>query len=143
MKTYKIPSDVELKDIQKVPSMQNNEGVALVTTGDAGDVSEAELLKALDGKAVLFNSSRSIFIFDCSHRLWKDKTYKRNIAAGMELTKGVEKILDDSIEKYVDGTFVPEPDPVPEPEPVVEPEPSDFEVESWVPQDESTEEDDV
>jgi hypothetical protein len=30
----------------------------------------------------------------------------------------------------------------PAPESVVEPEPSDFEVESWVPQDESTEEDD-
>jgi len=50
------------------------------------------------------------------------------------------KVEDDSIEKYFDGTFVA-PEPAPEPEPVVEPEPSDFEVESWVPQDESTEED--
>ena len=40
---------------------------------------------------------------------------KKQIDAGLELTQGVEKIVDDTIEKYFDGSFIPEPEPVVEP----------------------------
>ena len=110
MKTYKIPNDVDLKDIQKVPSMENYEGLVLVTTADVGDVDELEMGKLLDGKAVVFNSSNTMFVFNCAHALWQNKTYKKQIDAGLELTQGVEKIVDDSLDKYLNGTFVVEPE---------------------------------
>lgn len=135
MKVYSIPSDVELQQVQKVPSMENYEGIVLVTIDGITQHHEIDVAKVLGGKAVVFNSSQSIFLFNCAHGLWQDKTYKRQIEAGQSLTQGVEKIVDDTIENYFDGNFVP-PAPEPEPEPVSEPEPSDFEVETWVPQDE-------
>tara|TARA_R100000329_G_scaffold13636_1_gene14379 strand:+ start:755 stop:1123 length:369 start_codon:yes stop_codon:yes gene_type:complete len=110
MKTYKIPNDVDLKDVQKVPSMENYEGLVLVTTADVGDVDELEMGKLLDGKAVVFNSSNTMFVFNCAHALWQNKTYKKQIDAGLELTQGVEKIVDDSLDKYLNGTFVVEPE---------------------------------
>ena len=110
MKTYKIPNDVDLKDVQKVPSMENYEGLVLVTTADVGDVGELEMGKLLDGKAVVFNSSNTMFVFNCAHALWQNKTYKKQIDAGLELTQGVEKIVDDSLDKYLNGTFVVEPE---------------------------------
>ena len=110
MKIYKIPNDVDLKDVQKVPSMENYEGLVLVTTADVGDVDELEMGKLLDGKAVVFNSSNTMFVFNCAHALWQNKTYKKQIDAGLELTQGVEKIVDDSLDKYLNGTFVVEPD---------------------------------
>ena len=110
MKTYKIPNDVDLKDIQKVPSMENYEGLALVTTTDVGDVDKFEMGKLLNGKAVVFNSSNTMFVFNCAHALWQNKTYKKQIDAGLELTQGVEKIVDDSLDKYLNGTFIVEPD---------------------------------
>ena len=131
MKVYSIPSDVELQEVQKVPSMENYEGIVLVTIDGITQHHEIDVAKVLGGKAVVFNSSQSIFLFNCAHGLWQDKTYKRQIEAGQSLTQGVEKIVDDTIENYFDGNFVPL-----EPEPVSEPEPSDFEVETWVPQDE-------
>ena len=116
MKVYKIPNDVDLKDIQKVPSMENYEGLALATTANVDDVDKFGLGKLLNGKAVVFNSSNTIFVFNCAHALWQNKTYKKQIDAGLELTQGVEKIVDDTIEKYFDGSFIPEPEPVVEPE---------------------------
>ena len=110
MKTYKIPNDVDLKDVQKVPSMENYEGLVLVTTADVGDVDELKMGKLLDGKAVVFNSSNTMFVFNCAHALWQNKTYKKQIDAGLELTQGVEKIVDDSLDKYLSGTFVVEPE---------------------------------
>ena len=110
MKTYKIPNDVDLKDVQKVPSMENYEGLVLVTTADVGDVDELEMGKLLDGKAVVFNSSNTMFVFNCAHALWQNKTYKKQIDAGLELTQGVEKIVDDSLDKYLNETFVVEPE---------------------------------
>ena len=110
MNVYKIPSDVTLEDVQKIPSMENYEGLALVTTVDVGDVDELEMGKLLDGKAVVFNSSNTMFVFNCAHALWQNKTYKKQIDAGLELTQGVEKIVDDSLDKYLNGTFVVEPD---------------------------------
>ena len=110
MKTYKIPNDVDLKDVQKVPSMENYEGLVLVTTADVGNVDELEMGKLLDGKAVVFNSSNTMFVFNCAHALWQNKTYKKQIDAGLELTQGVEKIVDDSLDKYLNGTFVVEPE---------------------------------
>ena len=110
MKVYKIPNDVDLKDIQKVPSMENYEGLALATTADVDDVDKFELGKLLNGKAVVFNSSNTIFVFNCAHALWQNKTYKKQIDAGLELTQGVEKIVDDSLDKYLSGTFVVESD---------------------------------
>lgn len=110
MKIYKIPNDVDLKDVQKVPSMENYEGLVLVTTADVGDVDELEMGKLLDGKAVVFNSSNTMFVFNCAHALWQNKTYKKQIDAGLELTQGVEKIVDDSLDKYLNGTFVVEPE---------------------------------
>ena len=110
MKIYKIPNDVDLKDVQKVPSMENYEGLVLVTTADVGDVGELEMGKLLDGKAVVFNSSNTMFVFNCAHALWQNKTYKKQIDAGLELTQGVEKIVDDSLDKYLNGTFVVEPE---------------------------------
>ena len=110
MNVYKIPSDVILEDVQKVPSMENYEGLALVTTVDVGDVDELEMGKLLDGKAVVFNSSNTMFVFNCAHALWQNKTYKKQIDAGLELTQGVEKIVDDSLDKYLNGTFVVEPE---------------------------------
>ena len=110
MKTYKIPNDVDLKDVQKVPSMENYEGLVLVTTADVGDVDELEMGKLLDGKAVVFNSSNTMFVFNCAHALWQNKTHKKQIDAGLELTQGVEKIVDDSLDKYLNGTFVVEPE---------------------------------
>ena len=110
MKIYKIPNDVDLKDVQKVPSMENYEGLVLVTTADVGDVDELEMGKLLDGKAVVFNSSNTMFVFNCAHALWQNKTYKKQIDAGLELTQGVEKIVDDSLDKYLSGTFVVEPE---------------------------------
>jgi len=110
MKTYKIPNDVDLKDVQKVPFMENYEGLVLVTTADVGDVDELEMGKLLDGKAVVFNSSNTMFVFNCAHALWQNKTYKKQIDAGLELTQGVEKIVDDSLDKYLNGTFVVEPE---------------------------------
>ncbi len=110
MNVYKIPSDVTLEDVQKVPSMENYEGLALVTTVDVGDVDELEMGKLLDGKAVVFNSSNTMFVFNCAHALWQNKTYKKQIDAGLELTQGVEKIVDDSLDKYLNGTFVVEPE---------------------------------
>tara|TARA_R100000388_G_scaffold3016_1_gene3837 strand:- start:830 stop:1198 length:369 start_codon:yes stop_codon:yes gene_type:complete len=110
MKTYKIPNDVDLKDVQKVPSMENYEGLVLVTTADVGDVDELEMGKLLDGKAVVFNSSNTMFVFNCAHALWQNKTYKKQIDAGLELTQGVEKIVDDSLDKYLNGTSVVEPE---------------------------------
>ena len=110
MNVYKIPSDVTLEDVQKVPSMENYEGLALVTTVDVGDVDELEMGKLLDGKAVVFNSSNTMFVFNCAHALWQNKTYKKQIDAGLELTQGVEKIVDDSLDKYLSGTFVVEPE---------------------------------
>ena len=139
MKVYSIPSDVELQEVQKVPSMENYEGIVLVTVDGITQHHEIDVAKVLGGKAVVFNSSQSIFLFNCAHGLWQNKSYKRQIEAGEPLTQGVEKIVDDTIENYFDGNFVPpapEPEPEPEPEPVSEPEPSDFEVETWVPQDE-------
>ena len=139
MKIYNIPSDLQLKDIQKVPSMENYEGIVLATIDGVTQHHEIDVAQVLGGKAVVFNSSQSIFLFNCAHGLWQDKTYKRQIEAGQSLTQGVEKIVDDTIENYFDGNFVPpapEPEPEPEPEPVSEPEPSDFEIETWVPQDE-------
>ena len=135
MKVYSIPSDVELQEVQKVPSMENYKGIVLVTIDGITQHHEIDVAKVLGGKAVVFNSSQSIFLFNCAHGLWQDKTYKRQIEAGQSLTQGVEKIVDDTIENYFDGNFVP-PAPEPEPEPVSEPEPSDFEIETWVPQDE-------
>ena len=76
MNVYKIPSDVSVKDIQKVPSMENYEGLALATTADVDDVDKFELGKLLNGKAVVFNSSNTIFVFNCAHALWQNKTYK-------------------------------------------------------------------
>ena len=110
MNVYKIPSDVTLEDVQKVPSMENYEGLALVTTVDVGDVDELEMGKLLNGKAVVFNSSNTMFVFNCAHALWQNKTYKKQIDAGLELTQGVEKIVDDSLDKYLNGTFVVEPE---------------------------------
>ena len=110
MNVYKIPSDVTLEDVQKVPSMENYEGLALVTTVDVGDVDELEMGKLLDGKAVVFNFSNTMFVFNCAHALWQNKTYKKQIDAGLELTQGVEKIVDDSLDKYLNGTFVVEPE---------------------------------
>ena len=110
MKIYKIPNDVDLKDVQKVPSMENYEGLVLVTTADVGDVGELEMGKLLDGKAVVFNSSNTMFVFNCAHALWQNKTYKKQIDAGLELTQGVEKIVDDSLDKYLNETFVVEPE---------------------------------
>ena len=110
MNVYKITSDVTLEDVQKVPSMENYEGLALVTTVDVGDVDELEMGKLLDGKAVVFNSSNTMFVFNCAHALWQNKTYKKQIDAGLELTQGVEKIVDDSLDKYLNGTFVVEPE---------------------------------
>ena len=110
MKIYKIPNDVDLKDVQKVPSMENYEGLVLVTTADVGDVDELKMGKLLDGKAVVFNSSNTMFVFNCAHALWQNKTYKKQIDAGLELTQGVEKIVDDSLDKYLNGTFVVEPE---------------------------------
>ena len=110
MKTYKIPNDVDLKDVQKVPSMENYEGLVLVTTADVGDVDELEMGKLLDGKAVVFNSINTMFVFNCAHALWQNKTYKKQIDAGLELTQGVEKIVDDSLDKYLNGTSVVEPE---------------------------------
>ena len=110
MKTYKIPNDVDLKDVQKIPSIENYEGLVLVTTADVGDVDELEMGKLLDGKAVVFNSSNTMFVFNCAHALWQNKTYKKQIDAGLELTQGVEKIVDDSLDKYLNGTFVVEPE---------------------------------
>ena len=110
MNVYKIPSDITLEDIQKVPSMENYEGLALVATADVGDVDKFEMGKLLNGKAVVFNSSNTIFVFNCAHALWQNKTYKKQIDAGLELTQGVEKIVDDSLDKYLNGTFVVEPD---------------------------------
>ena len=110
MKIYKIPNDVDLKDVQKGPSMENYEGLVLVTTADVGDVDELEMGKLLDGKAVVFNSSNTMFVFNCAHALWQNKTYKKQIDAGLELTQGVEKIVDDSLDKYLNGTFVVEPE---------------------------------
>ena len=110
MKTYKIPNDVDLKDVQKVPSMENYEGLVLVTTADVGDVDELKMGKLLDGKAVVFNSSNTMFVFNCAHALWQNKTYNKQIDAGLELTQGVEKIVDDSLDKYLNGTFVVEPE---------------------------------
>ena len=110
MKVYKIPNDVDLKDVQKVPFMENYEGLVLVTTADVGDVDELEMGKLLDGKAVVFNSSNTMFVFNCAHALWQNKTYKKQIDAGLELTQGVEKIVDDSLDKYLNGTFVVEPE---------------------------------
>ena len=139
MKVYSIPSDVELQEVQKVPSMENYEGIVLVTVDGITQHHEIDVAKVLGGKAVVFNSSQSIFLFNCAHGLWQNKSYKRQIEAGEPLTQGVEKIVDDTIENYFDGNFVPpapEPEPEPEPEPVSEPEPSDFEIETWVPQDE-------
>ena len=139
MKIYNIPSDLQLKDIQKVPSMENYEGIVLATIDGVTQHHEIDVAQVLGGKAVVFNSSQSIFLFNCAHGLWQNKSYKRQIEAGEPLTQGVEKIVDDTIENYFDGNFVPpapEPEPEPEPEPVSEPEPSDFEIETWVPQDE-------
>ena len=110
MKIYKIPNDVDLKDVQKVPSMENYEGLVLVTTADVGDVDELKMGKLLDGKAVVFNSSNTMFVFNCAHALWQNKTYKKQIDAGLELTQGVEKIVDDSLDKYLNETFVVEPE---------------------------------
>ena len=110
MKIYKIPNDVDLKDVQKVPSMENYEGLVLVTTADVGDVDELKMGKLLDGKAVVFTSSNTMFVFNCAHALWQNKTYKKQIDAGLELTQGVEKIVDDSLDKYLNGTFVVEPE---------------------------------
>ena len=110
MKIYKIPNDVGLKDVQKVPSMENYEGLVLVTTADVGDVDELKMGKLLDGKAVVFNSSNTMFVFNCAHALWQNKTYKKQIDAGLELTQGVEKIVDDSLDKYLNETFVVEPE---------------------------------
>jgi hypothetical protein len=139
MKVYSIPSDVELQEVQKIPSMENYEGIVLATIDGVTQHHEIDVAQVLGGKAVVFNSSQSIFLFNCAHGLWQNKSYKRQIEAGEPLTQGVEKIVDDTIENYFDGNFVPpapEPEPEPEPEPVSEPEPSDFEVETWVPQDE-------
>jgi len=134
MNVYKIPSDITLEDIQKVPSMENYEGLALVTTVDVGDVDELEMGKLLDGKAVVFNSSNTMFVFNCAHALWQNKTYKRQIEAGELLTQGVEKIIDDSIEKYFDGNFVmPQSKPVVEPDP--QPDPQEV-AKEWYPMDE-------
>jgi hypothetical protein len=135
MKVYSIPSDVELQEVQKVPSMENYEGIVLATIDGVTQHHEIDVAQVLGGKAVVFNSSQSIFLFNCAHGLWQNKSYKRQIEAGEPLTQGVEKIVDDTIENYFDGNFVP-PAPEPEPEPVSEPEPSDFEIETWVPQDE-------
>jgi len=152
MKVYSIPSDVELQEVQKIPSMENYEGIVLATIDGVTQHHEIDVAQVLGGKAVVFNSSQSIFLFNCAHGLWQNKSYKRQIEAGEPLSQGVEKIVDDTIENYFDGNFVwfenclttynktqppaPEPAPEPEPEPVSEPEPSDFEVETWVPQDE-------
>ena len=139
MKVYSIPSDVELQEVQKIPSMENYEGIVLATINGVTQHHEIDVAQVLGGKAVVFNSSQSIFLFNCAHGLWQNKSYKRQIEAGEPLTQGVEKIVDDTIENYFDGNFVPpapEPEPEPEPEPVSETEPSDFEIETWVPQDE-------
>ena len=134
MKVYSIPKDLVLQELQKIPSMENYEGVALATIDGVIQHHEIDVEKVIAGKAVVFNSSHSIFLFNCAHRLWQDKTYKRQIEAGELLTQGVEKIIDDSIEKYFDGNFVmPQSKPVVEPDP--QPDPQEV-AKEWYPMDE-------
>jgi len=134
MKVYSIPSDVELQEVQKVPSMENYEGIVLVTIDGVTQHHEIDVAQVLGGKAVVFNSSQSIFLFNCAHGLWQNKSYKRQIEAGEPLTQGVEKIVDDTIENYFDGNFVmPQSKPVVEPDP--QPDPQEV-AKEWYPMDE-------
>ena len=149
MNTYKIPTDISAHEVQRILSKENYQGLAIAVGEDVTQHHELPS-DVCSGKAVLFNKAGTIFIFNCAHPLWQDKSYIKQLAddnwlKSCPLSPGVNKVMDDSIESYFDINFIPPvaPEPAPEPEPVVEPEPSDFEVESWVPQDESTEEDDA
>lgn len=128
----------QASEAYKIPSLEGHDGYAV---GAVGDIT---LSKDFDGadvcgpNALVFNAAKTIVVVNCSHPLFQDKSIVKKVQKSMfnslSLKDGFAKSEDDSIEQYFSGDFTPVP--APEPEPVVEPEPSDFEVETWVPQDE-------
>ena len=151
--------DIDVKDVVflgsdpshvfRVPVMQGYEGKAVVVCSNQLCHSKVDI-EDIDVKAAAYNETKDIFVLDCTAHIFKEVFSARSVAT-QNLTPylkfnigagngwwSVNELLGMYFENINPQPveFKPEPMPKPEPEAVTEPEPSDFEVETWVPQDE-------
>ena len=148
MNVHKLSKPTE---VYLIPSLEDFSGFAVGVVGD-GDLSgDFDGAVACGGNALVFNPERTVFIVNCGHPLFQEKSIKSKVDKGLldslSLAARFGKVEDDSIEKYFDGTFVapepaPEPEPAPAPEPVVEPEDSFPSIDHLVPEPNFAKEDD-
>jgi hypothetical protein len=121
---------------------EQGEGLAVCHTVDVEPKVDfdPENYKA-DFPVVHLSPDKKVFVVNCDHAWLSQVLDLSNPEKYVSFDIGGPKRCVVSMDLANDfvGCEVPS---APAPESVVEPEPSDFEVESWVPQDESTEEDD-
>ena len=142
VKVYQDVEDVQLldshKDLWKVPALQGFEGTAVVICDRV--LTQTVDFDSISCTAVCHTEDKDVVVLDCSHPFIKSKVGNPKDPSrlmGFNFGKKEYFLLCSELDSKFSATAAPKP------ESVVEPEPSDFEVESWVPQDESTEEDDV
>jgi hypothetical protein len=125
-------------EVYLIPSLEDFSGFAVGVVGDADLSGDFDGSVVCGANALVFNPDRTIFIVNCSHPLFQDKSIKSKVDKGLldslSLAARFGKVEDDSIEKYFDGSFV-----VPQSKPVVEPDPQPDPQEvakEWYPMDE-------
>lgn len=149
--------DLDIKDVVflgndpsyvfRVPAMQGYEGKAVVVCSNQLCQSKVDV-EDIGVKAAAYNETKDIFVLDCTAHIFKEVFSAKSVAT-QNLTPylkfnigagngwwSTNEVLDMYFENTSPKPIEFKPEPAPEPEPVVEPEPSDFEVETWVPQDE-------
>ena len=113
-------------DVYMIPSMEDYTGFAVGFIGDGNLSVDFDGSVVCGGNAMIFNNDKTMFIVNCGHPLFKDQGIKKAVENDMleslSLSPRFGKVVDDSIVKYFDGSFTPEPMPEPMPEPKPEPE---------------------
>lgn len=120
------------EDLWKAPSMQDFQGKAVIVCSDR-KLSKRVDFESVGSTAIVYTEDKNVVVFDCSHPFVKSKIGSPKNPAkfmGFNIGKPSYYSISDELDTLFSATTVPAP------EPVVEPEPSDFEVETWVPQDE-------
>ena len=141
---YTVLPGTKLNQVWSVPKLENFKGVALVITSNVEMKSLFDASKYLGGGSIMCHTvDRDVCIMDCS------KGWFRQVDSGSDYSSvfGSKKCnVSDELRTHfnpevsVPPTPEPAPEPAPEPSPepevIVEPDPSDFNVETWTPQDE-------
>ena len=129
-----------LVDVFQIPQGNAYKDAALVVLSCSSLTSYVDVDSyVLPAAAMIKSLSNCVFILNCEHAVYRNNISQKSKAEKLLGFNLVSTSLWRNAHQ-LDAVSVCDAS---EPEPAPEPEPSDFEVETWVPQDESTEEDDV